>query len=1538
MSIFQELDYDSNIDKVIGVQFSVLSPEEIKRRSVAEIFTQEIYDGDKPKIGGLFDPRMGVLDHAKKCPTDQLDNRQCPGYFGHIELAMPVFHIQYMKYILQTLKCVCWRCSKLLISPDDHELRKILLKKKGVNRFVAVVSLCSKIKLRCGERNRDGCGAPKPIIRKDTNGIGKIIAEWKIGEKETGDDKKYTRLYWDAGDIHRIFRRITDEECEVMGFSRKFCRPDWLICSVFGVCPPSVRPSVRADNNTRMEDDLTHKLCDIVKTNRTLKSKLQHNTPKKVIDEWYQLLQYHIATFVDNTLPGIPPAQQRSGRALKSIKERLKSKEGRVRGNLMGKRVDYSARSVITPDPNISINQLGVPKDIAQNLTYPEKVTPYNLNKLKNLVQNGYDKYPGAKSIKRIKDGRIVSLKVINTENYELDIGDIVNRHLIDGDIVLFNRQPSLHKMSMMCHRVKVLDYKTFRLNVSVTTPYNADFDGDEMNMHVPQSIQTATELRELASVETQIITPATHKPIIALVQDSIIGSYLFTRYDNFLTKSEVLDLLIWIPSFNGILPDPDILAGSDENTINRDKPWFPKYKYMIDGIIPQDLWSGRTIFSLIIPDINMKKNNDSYDTASNNNKFMHTVKIDRGIVKSGVFDKSILGTKEKGIVHIIYNEYGPERTKQFLDDAQNLITNWVLMSGFSVGLGDLIPDNAPKEKMKDEIIKKKKVVIEVIEHVHKGILQNDSGKSNSDEYEIQVSSALGHAMTEAGKVGSKYLDSDNRMTNLVNSGSKGSSINIGQMIACVGQQSVDGKRIPYGFTDRTLPHFHKYDDGASARGFVENSFVKGLTPTEFFFHAMGGREGLIDTAVKTSETGYIQRKLVKGMEDVRVEFDYTVRNANGHIVQFLYGEDGIDPTKIESQFLPTIMMEFTDIENRFKILNDESWKSYIEDKQYNELNKLNRKIRQQKYDDYFKSLLDDKIHYIENICSGHLVNEGKVYYPINLQRLVNNSSIRFMTNEEKDILKSDLTPIYILEKISELENKLTITDNLFNENKLFMMLIKCYLSPNDIIKKYNMNRLCFDYIIGNIIQQFFNSISQPGDLVGVISAQSIGEPSTQMTLNTFHFAGVAGKSQVTRGLARFKELLSTTKNVKSPYLTIHLKPGFSNHKDKAHNIINEISIITIKELIKSTEIYFEPDEFPENSQDTGLLNLYNKFSKEFHKDKDGQHIDNKNNPWVLRLHLDRKKMVEKNIKMCDLYYAIITKFNSPLETENDDISCIFSDDNSSELIMRIKLKGRMADDITNDPNAPEEDTICILRTLENTILNDIVLTGIKGISNATMQKNTDHYVYNLDSNSYVQEPEWVIETTGSNLIDIFKHPAVDAKRTVSNDIHEIYEVLGIEAARTVLINEIDEIFSQSSANVNHRHLSLLADVMTNKGQLMSIDRHGINKSDRGPLAKCSFEETPDIISRAAIFGELDKVNGVSSNIMLGQEVPVGTGSIDILFDEEKYFEIASNIRIDQELEEIDQTDSNMNNLEKEEFLDKLCKPTNFVSDLFDEI
>ena len=1469
--MFQELDYTENIEKIRGVQFSVFSPDEIRRRSVAEIYTNETYDGDIPKVGGIFDARMGVLEHGAKCPTDELDNRYCPGYFGHVELARPVFHIHLLKYIIKCLQSVCPKCSKLYYDVNSPEIRKILSTKKGINRFTAVCSLCTKASSRtCGDKRDDGCGAILPsIIKKEPTSIGKLSAVWRINTKDDiGNKSPDIVLLWDAADVQKILRRIADKELEALGFNTELCRPDWLICSVLPVAPPYVRPSVRADNNTRMEDDLTHKYCDIIKTNKTLKSKLANQHPKKAIDEWYQLLQYHVATLVNNQLPGIPPAQQRSGRPLKAINDRLKSKEGRVRGNLMGKRVDFSARSVITPDPRLKIDQLGVPYEICKNLTFPEKVTKFNIKKLTLAVRNGYHVYPGAKSIKRISDSKIISLSVIDRNKLELNLGDIVNRHLIKDDIVLFNRQPSLHKMSMMQHRVLPLPYKTFRLNVSVTTPYNADFDGDEMNMHVPQSEQTRIEINTLASVSTQIISPADNKPIISLVQDTCVGAYLLTRYDNYLNEYEMRNILIDIDKFNGTLPEPII----KKNTPQENLPdYFPKFKYDVSV----DLWSGRQLFEIVMPEINFKKKNKSYSIESDKRNFVNIIK---GKIIDGVFDKNILGASHQGLIHTIHNDYGNKRTQEFLDDIQDIVTNFVLQSGFSVGIGDLIPDYETQENMQKIVIEKKQKVIELIEHTHKGILEKKGGNNIAEEFENQMLGILNSVTNQTGNLALKSLNNSNRMLNMIRSGSKGSDINMGQMIACVGQQVVDGKRIPLGFTDRTLPHFHKYDDGASARGFVENSFMKGLTPTEFFFHAMGGREGLIDTAVKTSETGYIQRKLIKGLEDARIVADYTVRSANDNIIQFLYGEDGFDSTKIEKQSLYSIGKSNKELIIQHKIDFSEL-KHNLSDELFQDLAKneddFNLKIQQ-----HLQNIIDDRDYYFETFFKGSITDD--VYYPINIKRLLTNTLKNF-----ECLSVTDLNPLYVIDTIEKLSDELFITSN-YKGSGLLIVLCRIYLSPKILCIKEKLSKFSFDYIISNIKSQFYNSIADNGELVGTIAAQSIGEPSTQMTLNTFHFAGVASKSSINQGVPRFKELLSITENLKAPMSNIILKEPHCFNKEIALKILNEIPITTIKEITNSTEIFFDLDSstelISEDSEQNEILKMY----KEFEELDDLSTNKSIRSPWVLKIEFNKRKMMDKEIQMSDIYFAINNRFNY----DSEDITCFYTDDNSAKLVMRIQTNIQSdSESKSTNQGCDEEDVISVLKTLEKNILNDIILSGIKDIKGASMEPNENYISYNQEKGEFIKQTLWEIYTEGSNLEDILTHPGVNPYETTSNNIWEIYRILGIEAARQMLYKEISDVFAMSGAYVNSRHINLLVDIMTNKGSLMPMDRHGINKSDRGPLAKCSFEETPDIIARAAIFGELDKVQSVSANIMLGQEVPIGTGCIDILFDEDKYYD-----------------------------------------------
>jgi len=805
------------VSKIVGIQFSILSPEEIRKGAVTEITSRDTYVGNKPVLGGLFCPYMGVSEPGMLCPTDGLDYMQTPGYFGRIELAMPVFYYQHLNTIHKILRCVCLKCSRLLVNKEEH---KQALKMSPDERWSYVFGVASKVK-RCGDDNEEGCGCLMPKkIRKEN--LATLIAEWESDgiKGMSEEDAKKMNMQLTPDIVLKIFRRISDDDVSFMGFSPTFSRPDWMICQVLAVPPPAVRPSIKMDGQQRSEDDLTHIIVNIVKANKTLQDKIGDGAQASV---WHMVLQYYCATLVDNNIPGAAPVAQRSGRKLKSIKERLNGKGGRVRGNLMGKRVDFSARSVITPDPNLSIRELGVPLKIAKNITKPVVVNDMNRRFLMRLVRNGPEEYPGAKILER-KGGESISLRYADRENIVLYNGDIVHRHMMDGDGVLFNRQPTLHRMSMMCHIARIMRQgDTFRMNVGDTKPYNADFDGDEMNMHMPQDEEAEAELKNLAAVPYQIISPAKNQSIIGIFQDSLLGSYRFTRPNVSFSPRDAMNLLM---AHNGV-----------------NEGLFSTHAERITSF---------QILSQIMPSFTMKYKTKGFGENDDFATSPGVLEIVDGKYLRGQLDKDVLGGGSNGLITRTCNDFGNMAASDFIDNLQNIVTEYMKGSAYSVGISDLIANRSTNEQIAQSITAKKKEVKNLIDQTYLGIFENATGNTNEDEFEFQVTNILNKATNDSGKIGLKSLDKDNRFVTMVKAGSKGSDLNISQMIACLGQQLIDGKRIPYGFENRTLPHFTKYDDSPGARGFVENSFISGLTPEELFFHAMGGRVGLIDTAVKS--------------------------------------------------------------------------------------------------------------------------------------------------------------------------------------------------------------------------------------------------------------------------------------------------------------------------------------------------------------------------------------------------------------------------------------------------------------------------------------------------------------------------------------------------------------------------------------------------------------------------------------------------------------------------------------------------------------
>ena len=829
--LLHELQNTEYFESINEIQFSLFSHNDIKNGAVANILTPETYDSNYPKNNGLFDHNMGSIDSSIICPIDEKKTELCPGYFGKIDLALPVFNNHFVSYVDKILKSVCFRCSNLLLDKTDPNVIRELEGKKGYNRFLACVNICSKNR-KCIYNN--GCFVLQPTkyVRlsgaakiKDRNNIIQIYAEFPqntFSGNQMMRTQNFTPLI-----CYQIFKKIKDEDVDFMGLSSIYSRPEWMIITTLAVPPPSVRPSVRQSDNQRSEDDLTYALSNIVKSNKLLKQVLESNNENsavknKKIDDHLGYLQYLVATYMDNEIPGVDPIGHRSSfRPLKAITQRLKGKEGRIRGNIMGKRVDYSARTVISVDPNINIDEYGVPQKIAMNLTFPETVNFFNIDKMRETVRNGVLNYPGAKIVTKTEGAihKNISLKhvdVIKVAN-ELQIGDIVHRHLIDGDCCLFNRQPTLHRMSMMTHRIKILPFSTFRLNVTVCKPYNADFDGDEMNMHIPQSYQTAVELEQICIVPKHIISPGTCKPCIEIVQDTLLGAYLLTVRDAKLTRYQMNNYMAFSKKFNGVLPAP----------------------VMIENNIPY--WNGKQLYSLILPDININQLKD--------------IKIVNGIITSGYLNEKSLGSDAAGLIKQIYNAYGMEQCNDFLNNTQKLITRWMSDNSFTISFGDCTVNRDQRSLIKNIIHDNLEKSFDLIKKAQHGVFANDLDDAyKGHNLESELMKIFSNLTKDVKNYIFEVISPQNNFYQAGDkaSGSKGKDLNIQQIIGCVGQQDIWGSRIDDGFTQRTLPHFCRNDFGPDSKGFCRNSFIEGLSPSEMFFHAMGGRTGTIDTAIKS--------------------------------------------------------------------------------------------------------------------------------------------------------------------------------------------------------------------------------------------------------------------------------------------------------------------------------------------------------------------------------------------------------------------------------------------------------------------------------------------------------------------------------------------------------------------------------------------------------------------------------------------------------------------------------------------------------------
>ncbi|KAH9893034.1 beta and beta-prime subunits of DNA dependent RNA-polymerase [Xylariomycetidae sp. FL2044] len=1441
-------------ETVEEIQFGLLSPEEIKNMSVCHILYAETMDETrtKPRANGLNDPRLGSVDRQFKCGTCLESMSECPGHFGHIELAKPVYHPGFIKKVKKILE----------ISNPEFDAAVNVRDPKG--RFQRVWQCCKGKQICSNEVPKDedkeyepgskpkgsshgGCGNLQPQVRQKAL---QLEAQYDLQTDEGKKNGKEKRNITPEMALN-ILKHISDSDLRDMGLNTEWSRPEWMILTVLPVPPPPVRPSISMDGTgqgLRNEDDLTYKLGDIIRSNSNVKQALAEGLAGHIVSEFEQLLQYHVATLMDNDIAGQPQALQKSGRPVKSIRARLKGKEGRLRGNLMGKRVDFSARTVITGDANISLDEVGVPRSIARTLTYPEMVTPYNITRLHKLVQNGPNEHPGAKYVIRSDGTRIDLRHHRRAGQITLEYGWKVERHLQDGDYIIFNRQPSLHKESMMGHRVKVMPYSTFRLNLSVTSPYNADFDGDEMNLHVPQTEETRAEIKELCMVPLNIVSPQRNGPLMGIVQDTLAGVYKMCRRDVFVTKEQIMNIMLWVPNWDGVIPQPAILK-------------------------PRPRWTGKQIASLIIPrEISLHNKNGGKDGDI-------PLKDDGLLVQSGqlmygLLTKKNVGAASGGIVHLCYNELGPEGAMAFLNGCQRVINYWLLHNGHSIGIGDTIPDKATIEKVQVHISDSKNEVSELTALATANELEPLPGMNIRETFESKVSKALNSARDKAGTTSENSLKDLNNAVVMARSGSKGSSINISQMSALVGQQIVEGKRIPFGFKYRTLPHFTKDDYSPEARGFVENSYLRGLTPSEFYFHAMAGREGLIDTAVKTAETGYIQRRLVKALEDLSAKYDGTVRNSLGDIIQFIYGEDGLDGTIIEKQTLTIHTLKDSAFDKRYRLDVMEDIRPAALDKTLEYAQDIvGDSSTQDLLDQEYDALVKDRDFLRKFTLSSEKLDTG-FQLPLNIARLIEMSKKLLKVDVNK---RSNLTPQDVIPAVKSLLERMVVvrgSDDVSREadessTLLFKALLRSRLAFKVVTMEDRLDKLSFRHILGELENRWSRSMVNPGEMVGVLAAQSIGEPATQMTLNTFHFTGISSKN-VTLGVPRLKEILNVASNIKTPSMMVYLESGGSQANAKLlRSVVEHTNLRSVTAVV---EVHYDPDIESTNIPDDADM----VESSMLLPDDNTPPVDRQSR-WVLRFVLDRQKMLDKGLVTADVAARLREEYGC-------DLAVIFSDNNADQQVIRIRP---MPED-KDDPDKAIEDDV-MLKRLADHLLEHLTLRGVQGIERAFLNKGTriaqdkDGAVISIKDDPLCDE--WYLDTQGTALRQVLSVPGVDPTRTITNDLWQTVEVFGIEAARGALLNELRRVLAFDGSYVNERHLALLVDVMTYRGSIAAVTRHGINRADTGALMRCSFEETVEILLEAAAIGELDDCRGISENVMLGQLAPMGTGHFQVFAD-----------------------------------------------------
>lgn len=1457
------------------ISFTIQSNANVLKESVTKssdndeglVIPDSINNG-MPIHNGSYDRRLGTTENMYVCATCLEGINKCPGHTGHVTLVKPVWHIGFLNYARDILRCMCFKCKRLLLHRNEKDIASISKIADPAVRYKKVVEKCKSI-YQCQAENT-GCGTPAHAIVKDkstSDGGFKWFAEVTKANKDTDESKSKSIKYeLTPQAAYEILKYLSDDDHRIMGLTPDKFQAHDLIISNFLIPQVNIRHT-NIVNMVTKDNDLTVKINDIIKVNNVLRTAKGSGTSETRNSEGdFSLLQYNIITYYSNNVKGIPKSIKYNS-DIQSLTSRYKGKKGRIRGDMVGKRVNLSARGVIASNPNIPLNCLSVPLSMAKILTVAEVVNEYNIVRLQAMIENGKRGiWPGANSVtktiiikgegnkRREEQKRLFILMIPKSNPIKLECGDIVDRHLIDGDIGIFNRQPSLHKLSMMGHVLLINqdpNVNTFGMNTNATEGYNADFDGDEMNLHIPQSPQARNEVRLIMNIMLRFINPLNSKLAVIVKQDSLMGSSRLVHPKIRITWNDMMNIITKTSK---------------------------KYSHNVTRLPEGQYYQGRQVFSAIIPKasngdanssdlttitkraINMKLGNKPDDIEISNSMFI-----------KGFINKSNIST----INNRIWFQNGPLDTMNFIDDIQQLTLQFLAIQGATVALSDIIITKHTKQQIHDLIdtkIKDSQIAITKYE--------NDPNSMSKAVFETNFTENLKSVQNSILDLLIKELNQDdmgynNGFYTCITSESSGASQNLLQVSGSLLQLLFESKRISLAMHgNRVSPAFAKHDHGARAGGYCTHAFIDGLDPHEFFAACQAGSEGVINTAIITAIIGYYQRKMINMMNDVSIRYDGTTRDASDRIIQYVYGDNNLNVEKQISQ--------------RIKILTKNN-QQIRDDYCYTPQELKFTDTTSQDNETYYSKLitLRDRVRQAERRTRINLI-EFKDQYPMPVDL---NSYIFNITSSKEHQLnranESTVTASHVHRTIEDmLSTKLHIINipkssvfkKLDNQDLLLITRLYIYdvLSPKLCTSVYKLTTLEFNQVISHFILSFKKAKSEAGDAVGTMAAQSNVAPMTQATMKSFQKAGMV--KSATSGLDKVTELFNVTENIKTPTMTIILKDQFRDNRNLSSKLTSSLKYTTLSNITETASIVYDP--FP-----TSPDSITQKDNTSLVFANPNCNADPATLQWVIRIVLSKEKKYDNNVSMLDIkssfchnwdtapnYIKTTLKDYKPILEKVTKFSISSNYDNSPIPIVHIRF------------DFPTYHRKSFTKFLEM-VMTKFKINGINEITDSYMDEQA-YQDFDQQGNQ-VERKQFVITTYGYNIHELSTIRQIDLTQTTTNDIRKFKAMYGIEAVRKLLYQElVNAMGIDSSTNPNH--LYLLVDCMTYTGDFVSIARAGIIKMGTDVLAKAAFETPIDILNRAAMFNEMDQLRTLVSQIMYGKRAKIGTGAHDLLLDHHK--------------------------------------------------